>query len=122
MSEAGSSCFRLILPRMSSVNWVEIDLSAIRNNLRRLAELAEGLGVMAVVKANAYGHGAAEVAQAAVTAGAAWLGVARPEEALALRAAGIGAPVLVLGYTPPESAPEAISQDVTLAVFDVEAA
>jgi alanine racemase len=107
---------------MTSLNWVEIDLTAIRGNLKRLTELAGGTGVMAVVKANAYGHGAAAVAQAAVEAGAAWLGVARPDEALALRAAGIGAPVLVLGYTPPETAAEAIGKDVTLAVFEAETA
>ncbi len=107
---------------MSSTNWVEIDLAAIRGNVKRLGELAGGAGVMAVEKANAYGHGAAGVAAAAVAAGAAWLGVARPEEALALRAAGIGARVLVLGYTPPEMAAEAIGQDVTLAVFEAETA
>src|SRR5690349_13533068 len=107
---------------MSSVNWVEIDLAAIRGNLKRLQALAGGAGVMAVVKANAYGHGAAAVARAAVEAGAAWLGVARPEEALALRAAGIAAPVLVLGYTPPEMAAEAIGKDITLAVFEAETA
>src|SRR5438874_2104327 len=71
-------------PPMSSLTWLEIDLSAIRNNVKRLAELAgSGAGVMAVVKANAYGHGAVDVARAAAAAGAAWLGVARPEEAVA---------------------------------------
>jgi len=107
---------------MSSLNWVEIDLAAIRSNLKRLIELAGGAGVMAVVKANAYGHGAAAVARAAAEAGAAWLGVARPEEALALRAAGVAAPLLVLSYTPPELAAEMIGRDVTLAVFDLETA
>jgi len=108
----------LYSPVMTPLNWVEIDLAAIRGNTRRLRELAEGAAVMAVVKANAYGHGAAPVARAAAEAGAAWLGVARPAEALELRAAGISAPVLVLGYTPPEAATEAIGQEVTLAVFD----
>ena len=107
---------------MSPLNWVEIDLAAIRGNLKRLAALAGEAGVMAVVKANAYGHGAAAVGAAAVAAGAAWLGVARPDEALALRAAGIGAPILVLGYTPPDMAAQAIGQDLTLAVFDAETA
>jgi alanine racemase len=104
------------------LNWVEIDLSAIRGNTRRLVELAEGAGLMAVVKANAYGHGAAPVARAAAEAGAAWLGVARPDEALALRAEGLRAPILVLGYTPPELAHAAIWQELTLAVFDLETA
>lgn len=73
---------------------------------------------MAVVKANAYGHGAVAVARAAEAAGAAWLGVARPGEALELRAAGLRAPIIVLGYTPADLAAEAIRQDLTLAVFD----
>jgi len=107
---------------MTPVNWVEIDLAAIRGNLEQLAALAGEAMVMAVVKANAYGHGAAAVAAAAEAAGAAWLGVARADEALALRAAGIGAPILVLGYTPPEVAREAIGQNLTLAVFDVDTA
>jgi len=107
---------------MTPVNWVEIDLAAIRGNLKQLAALAGEAGVMAVVKANAYGHGAPAVAAAAEAAGAAWLGVARADEALALRAAGIGAPILVLGYTPPEVAREAIGQNLTLAVFDVDTA
>lgn len=106
----------------SPLNWLEIDLSAIRGNLRRLAEMAGGAGVMAVVKANAYGHGAAPVARAAVQAGAAWLAVARPGEALELRAAGLSGPILVLGYTPPELAAQAIGLDLTLAVFDAETA
>jgi alanine racemase len=107
---------------MSALNWVEVELSAIRGNLKRLAAQAGDAGVMAVVKANAYGHGAAAVGAAAQAAGAAWLGVARPGEALALRAAGIGAPILVLGYTPPAMAYQAIGQNLTLAVFDPETA
>jgi len=107
---------------MTALNWVEVDRSAIRGNLRRLAALAGEAGVMAVVKANAYGHGAEAVSEAAADAGAAWLGVARPDEAFALRAAGIGAPILVLGYTPPDVVDQAISQNLTLAVFDAETA
>ena len=106
----------------SPLNWVEVDLSAIRGNLKRLVELASGAAVMAVVKASAYGHGAVTVAGAAEAAGAAWLGVARPGEALELRAAGIRAPILVLGYTPPDLAEQAIRQELTLAAFDHETA
>lgn len=106
----------------TSTTWLEIDLGAIRGNLRQLRAIAGPAGVMAVVKANAYGHGAVPVSQAAVAAGAAWLGVARVDEGLALRAAGLDAPVLVLGYTPPVLAPEAIGHALRLTVFDVETA
>ena len=68
---------------LSVPNWVEIDLSAIRHNIRRLGEIS-ARPVMVVVKANAYGHGLVEVGRAASQAGAAWLGIARLEEALAL--------------------------------------
>jgi alanine racemase len=101
--------------------WVEIDLAAIRHNVRRMRALT-GARVMAVVKANAYGHGAAEVSRAAAEAGADWLGVARPEEGVALRAAGLTLPILVLGDTPPAQAAEALGRDLTLTVFDFESA
>ncbi|TWD57253.1 alanine racemase [Arthrobacter sp. AG367] len=76
-----------------------IDLDAIRHNVRRLAAAASPAKVMAVVKADAYGHGAVPVARAALQAGAAWLGVAHISEALALRAAGIDAPLLAWLHT-----------------------
>lgn len=76
-----------------------IDLDAIRHNVRRLAAAASPAKVMAVVKADAYGHGAVPVARAALQAGASWLGVAHISEALALRAAGIDAPLLAWLHT-----------------------
>ena len=76
-----------------------IDLEAIRHNVRRLAAAASPAKVMAVVKADAYGHGTVPVARAALQAGAAWLGVAHISEALALRAAGIDAPLLAWLHT-----------------------
>ncbi|MFD5568133.1 alanine racemase [Streptomyces cadmiisoli] len=66
----------------------EIDLGALRANVRALRALAPGAALMAVVKSDAYGHGALPCARAAVEAGATWLGTATPEEALALRASG----------------------------------
>ncbi|NEY31362.1 alanine racemase [Streptomyces sp. PRKS01-65] len=75
----------------------EIDLAALRANVRVLRERARGAAVMAVVKADAYGHGALPCARAAVAAGATWLGTATPQEALALRAAdGIPADVRIM--------------------------
>ncbi|GAA4831023.1 alanine racemase [Luteimicrobium xylanilyticum] len=67
-----------------------VDLAAIRHNVRTLRERAPGAAVMAVVKADAYGHGLVPAARAALAGGATWLGVAQASEALALRAAGIG--------------------------------
>lgn len=80
--------------------WVEIDLSALDHNVRQLKGLlSPSTALMAVVKADAYGHGAIPVAQAALDAGASWLGVATVPEGIELRQAGISAPILVLGAT-----------------------
>ncbi|MFJ3041980.1 MULTISPECIES: alanine racemase [Streptomyces] len=70
----------------------EIDLAALRANVRALRERAPGAALMAVVKADAYGHGVVPCARAAVEAGATWVGTATPQEALALRAAEAGLP------------------------------
>ena len=77
-------------PERQSVNRASarVDLSAIRRNLARIGELAGPAEVMAVVKADAYGHGLVQVAKAARAAGTGWLGVALPSEALTLRASG----------------------------------
>jgi alanine racemase len=101
--------------------WMEVDLGAIDNNVRRLVQLS-GVQVMAVVKANAYGHGAVPVAQAALRAGASWCGVARLEEALELRRAGLDCPILLLGYTPPDRLDEAVAKRVSLTLWSVEQA
>jgi alanine racemase len=80
--------------------WVEIDLNALANNVRQIHQfLAPQTALMAVVKADAYGHGAVTVAQIALANGASWLGVATIPEGMELRAAGIKAPILVLGAT-----------------------
>ncbi|MDR6987685.1 alanine racemase [Paenarthrobacter nitroguajacolicus] len=76
-----------------------IDLEAVRHNVRQFVAIASPASVMAVVKADAYGHGAVQVARAALDAGAAWLGVAHISEALALRAAGVDAPLLAWLHT-----------------------
>jgi alanine racemase len=98
--------------------WLEIDLNIIRNNTKLICQAA-GVSVMAVVKGNGYGHGAAEVGKAAIEGGAAWLGVARLEEAQVLRSADISAPILVLGYVHPERAEEAANCNATLTAFDI---
>jgi alanine racemase len=96
-----------------------IELSAIRDNVAALAEhAAGGARVMAVVKADGYGHGLVPSARAAVEGGAAWLGVAFLEEALALRAAGVEVPLLAWLTTPGEDLAAAVAQDVDLGVYD----
>jgi alanine racemase len=96
-----------------------IDLGAIRDNVRALAgHAAGGAGVMVVVKADGYGHGLVPSARAAVAGGAAWLGVAFLEEALALRAAGVDVPVLAWLTTPGEDLVPAVAADVDLGIYD----
>jgi alanine racemase len=98
--------------------WAEISLEAIASNTRLFkSSLGGHTALMAVVKANGYGHGAAEAARAALNAGADRLGVAILDEAVQLRSASIGHPVLVLGYTPPGSVRAAIDNDADLTVF-----
>ena len=99
--------------------WTEINLIALQNNIRSVANTS-GAPVMAVVKANAYGHGAIPVAKAALQAGAVWLAVARIEEALDLRQAGLTCPILLLGYTPPERLGTAIQNQLSLTVWNAD--
>lgn len=103
----------------NSLTWVEIDLDAIERNARALKQRTEA-ALMAVVKANAYGHGAVESARAALLGGASWLGVARAEEALQLRAAGIIEPVLLLSPPPPGRLSELIAQRISLTLDQME--
>ncbi|MFK0281565.1 alanine racemase [Streptomyces sp. NPDC090499] len=97
----------------------EIDLAALRANARTLRALAPGAALMAVVKSDAYGHGALRCARAAVEAGASWLGTATPEEALALRAdPGLPADVRIMCWlwTPGGPWREAIEADLDVSV------
>ncbi|MEU2546518.1 alanine racemase [Streptomyces roseolus] len=98
----------------------EIDLGALRANVRALrARVAPHVRVMAVVKADAYGHGAVRCARAALDAGASWLGTATPQEALALRAAGItDVPVLCWLWTPGDPWDAGIEAGLDMAVSD----
>lgn len=93
--------------------WAEIDLGAVRRNVERLKGLLRpGIKLLAVVKANGYGHGDREVALAAVSGGADWLGVARVEEGAALRAAGISNPILLLAEPSHAAVGKAIGLDL----------
>lgn len=98
--------------------WAEISLDALRHNLTAIrSALPEGVRLMASVKANAYGHGAVEVAKAAEAHGIDYLGVAFLDEALQLRRHGVQAPILVLGYVPAEALALARDQNVTISMF-----
>ncbi|MER5215046.1 alanine racemase [Streptomyces sp. NPDC002838] len=94
----------------------EIDLAALRANVRTLRAHAPGAAVMAVVKSDGYGHGAVPCARAAVEAGASWLGTATPEEALALRAAGLTGRIMCWLWTPGGPWREAIEAGLDVAV------
>jgi alanine racemase len=103
--------------------WLEIDLSVLTSNVR---ELRRRIGprrlLYAVVKANAYGHGANLIAASAMRAGADRLAVAAVNEAVALRRAGLDAPILVLGYTPPELAQTLLEYALTATVYEARTA
>jgi alanine racemase len=102
--------------------WLEIDLGAIAHNVRRLVDMAGGAELMISLKADAYGHGAVQVAHTALLNGATWLGVACISEGAALRRAGVTAPILVLGYTPAWQARDILRHDLTATVFDLDGA
>lgn len=106
-----------------SRTWAEVNLGNLEHNYRALRGCTEtGCRFLGVVKANAYGHGAAAVGKRLEALGAEYLAVACLEEAAELREAGIGTPILVLGATPPELASEAVALEVTQAVFTPELA
>lgn len=87
-----------LIPMQRERAWVEVDLAALSHNVRHLRRsLSATTELMAIVKADAYGHGAEAIARAALHAGATWLGVATIPEGIELREAGITAPILVLG-------------------------
>lgn len=103
--------------------WTEIDLDAVAHNLaairRRIGPQSQ---IMAVVKANAYGHGLVPVAKAALESGASCLGVACVDEGVALRQGGITAPIVVMGYLPPWEAPQVVQHYLTPTITTPESA
>jgi alanine racemase len=101
----------------------EISVAALRHNLREVKRfVAPDVAVLAVVKANAYGHGAVQAARAFVDEGAAALGVATVEEGAELRMAGFDIPILLLGGHMPGQEDDILALDLTPAVWDVETA
>lgn len=108
-------------PAPTRRTWAEIDLGAVQANLAAIrGHLDPAVRIMAVVKADGYGHGAVPVARAALRAGAAWLGVATVDEGLALRKARIAAPTLVFGPASTEEIAEAVRRDLSLTLISAE--
>ncbi|MEO7993125.1 MAG: alanine racemase, partial [bacterium] len=101
------------LPKSARPVWAEIDLAALQGNARAMrARLTPPTEIMAVLKANAYGHGMERIAQALGPVGITRFGVASLEEALRLRAAGITGDILILGYSDPACAAEIIAHSL----------
>ncbi|MAU09094.1 MAG: alanine racemase [Anaerolineaceae bacterium] len=104
-------------------SWVEVDTDTIANNIQIIKSmLADDVALCAVVKANAYGHGAVSISRIAASNGADYLAVASIAEALELRDAGIKFPILVLTYTPLHAIRQAVRANLTVTVFDLEQA
>jgi alanine racemase len=101
--------------------WAEVDLGAIEHNVRTLRQLVAPSAVWAVVKADAYGHGAVPVAGAALAAGAEGLGVALTQEGVELRCAGIEAPIIVLSQQPASDAETLVRHRLVPTLYTVEA-
>ena len=99
--------------------WAEIDLDALRHNFRLTRQQAGGMPLCAVVKADAYGHGAVRCARVFAQEGAAWLAVSRLTEALELRQGGIGLPILILGRTDPRFAGVLAGQQITQCCYSL---
>ncbi len=108
---------------MDQVVWAEIDLSAIEHNLKEVRRLiSPKTQIMAVVKADAYGHGAFFVARKVVDIGAKYLAVARLDEAIFLRVKGIDKDILILGYVPENRLKEVFEYNLMVSVFDIDQA
>lgn len=105
------------------LTWAEVDLSAYAHNIKELRRITRSdARLMAVVKADGYGHGAAAVAREALQNGAQFLGVARVNEAVQLRKTGLNAPILIFGYSPPDCAETLIDYDLIQTVYTPAAA
>ncbi|MFR1168430.1 MAG: alanine racemase [Adlercreutzia equolifaciens] len=100
--------------------WVEIDLNAIRHNASAVKRAESGTRLMAVVKADGYGHGAVQCAKTALNSGAEYLGVATVDEAIALREAYVNAPILILGEPPATAIPLLLAYKIMPAVYTAE--
>ena len=112
-----------VLSSIPRPSWIEVDMAALTNNIKEIRRITNPHAqIMAVVKANAYGHGATRIAFTVLDHGADRLGVATLGEGVSLRCAGIMAPILVLGWVAPDQAEIAIRYHIAQTVFTYEAA
>jgi len=103
--------------------WAEINLDNLRHNIMEIRRITSSTSnICAIVKADAYGHGAVEVAKEALACGATYLGVAFLDEALELRKHGITAPILILGFTPENQFDKIIEHDITQTIYNTDSA
>lgn len=103
--------------------WVEVDAAALRHNLRAIQKaIPRGTGLMAIVKANAYGHGVDHVAAECARFGANWFGVANVHEAITLRKLGLKQPILILGAVLPGEMEEAVRRGFVLVISSIDEA
>ena len=100
--------------------WAEIDLDILANNMKNIKKLAGNKEVIAVVKADAYGHGALDVAPCLLENGASRLAVAMLTEAIELRNNNIKSPIMILGYTPLDLGEELINFDIEQTIYDLD--
>ena len=101
--------------------WAEIDVDAVGHNYRAIrAHVTPDAKIMSIVKADAYGHGVEEIARALAALGSDWFGVSNLEEARELRGFGITAPILILGYTPPDAAAELARDKYAQTIYSLD--
>ncbi|MBX4263616.1 alanine racemase [Clostridium estertheticum] len=100
--------------------WAEVDLDKLAHNMREIRRITKSKKIMAVVKADAYGHGAVDVAPVLLENGADSLAVAMLSEAMELRRSGIECPIMILGFTPPELIDNLLKYDIEQTVFSYE--
>jgi alanine racemase len=114
---------QVVLTLPGRPTWVEVDVEATAHNCRRVKEIiGPSVILLAVLKADAYGHGAHRLARVVLSNGAEFLGVASLNEGITLRDAGIKAPILILGYSPAWSARQALLNEMTVTLFDLAVA
>jgi alanine racemase len=109
--------------RPNNPSWIEVDLDALASNVRAIKNhIGDEVALFAVVKADAYGHGAVAVARTAMLNGAEYLAVSNMTEAMELRDAGIDTPILIMSYTPPQAIRQAVRQRLTVTLYDLDLA
>lgn len=107
--------------KMLKRTWAQVNLDSVSHNYKLIRSLLKPkTKICCVIKADAYGHGAVELAKEYEVLGADWFAVSNFDEAVQLRKANIQCPILILGYTPPDMAPELCKYDITQAIIDAE--